>query len=460
MNTSIKKRIAATLASATLAMPTYASIEIDAVIANLGLGGEGNKTIITGFDPGSSDKMVIFLGGEHGFPLNTGGQFNSVTLNGFALNPIIQEESGIPTIAAFYLDDPGLTAGAGDLIVNQGNHNQSIYSIYLLSGTAEGVGNSATSTGAGNNSINLTTTAPNSLILIGHENAGPGGGNGAGNYSANTPLIEDTNYLVVGSNWTSLSTAHAFVTTPGSATYSYSGDDPSDLIAMAAVEILQGPPPPAITLRVNTITGEMTFVGDPDDTVTINYYEIASAGSSLNPTGWNSLADQDYEGNGPANGSGNGWEQAGGSNARALAEAYLLGDSAFTALSETSLGTAYNTTVDAQDLIFTYRTDVGKIRNGIVEYIATLDGDLNGDLVVNQLDLDIVLSNFGSGVQPGSLGDGDATGDGLVDAADLNYVLRRFGGVPPTGTDVPEPAGWALVGLGLALLTRRGRRDC
>ncbi len=41
----------------------------------------------------------------------------------------------------------------------------------------------------------------------------------------------------------------------------------------------------------------------------IDYYEITSASGSLNPAGWNSLQDQDYEGNGPpgnCNGSGNG----------------------------------------------------------------------------------------------------------------------------------------------------------
>ncbi len=52
-------------------------------------------------------------------------------------------------------------------------------------------------------------------------------------------------------------------------------------------------------------------------------------------------------------------------------------------------------------------------------------GDTNGDLVVDFLDLNIVLSDFGQTVHPGM--GGDLNGDGHVDFLDLNIVLSFFG---------------------------------
>ncbi len=51
--------------------------------------------------------------------------------------------------------------------------------------------------------------------------------------------------------------------------------------------------------------------------------------------------------------------------------------------------------------------------------------DVNGNGVVDFGDLNVVLSNFGQNVAPGT--NGDATGDGVVNFADLNLVLSGFG---------------------------------
>ena len=56
---------------------------------------------------------------------------------------------------------------------------------------------------------------------------------------------------------------------------------------------------------------------------------------------------------------------------------------------------------------------------------ALCPGDLNGDGVVDSLDLNLVLANFGNDVEPGQ--DGDADIDGECDSADLNIVLGSFG---------------------------------
>ncbi len=53
-------------------------------------------------------------------------------------------------------------------------------------------------------------------------------------------------------------------------------------------------------------------------------------------------------------------------------------------------------------------------------------GDIDGDLVVNLADFNILATNFGSG--PGATGaSGDLTGDGYVDLADFNILATNFG---------------------------------
>lgn len=53
-------------------------------------------------------------------------------------------------------------------------------------------------------------------------------------------------------------------------------------------------------------------------------------------------------------------------------------------------------------------------------------GDTNGDRLVDFLDLNVVLSNYGATGAPGP-GAGDVDGDGDVDFGDLNIVLGAFG---------------------------------
>jgi hypothetical protein len=52
-----------------------------------------------------------------------------------------------------------------------------------------------------------------------------------------------------------------------------------------------------------------------------------------------------------------------------LIEAYLLESSTFA--SDQSIGTGYNTAIDARDLVFTYTTDSGESKVGVVKYVNT-----------------------------------------------------------------------------------------
>ncbi len=172
-----------------------------------------------------------------------------------------------------------------------------------------------------------------------------------------------------------------------------------------------------LTLEVNTVTGALTMLGDPNNAIVINSYEITSTGNSLDATNWFSLADQDFEGDYDGNGTidgadflqwqidggtpaqlaeweahygnsgpGSGWEESGGIGTHVLAESFLLGDSTIAAAASISLGMGYDQSVDAQDLMFEYRTDTGAFVEGLVVYEAGIPGDFDGNGVVDGSD--------------------------------------------------------------------------
>jgi len=70
-------------------------------------------------------------------------------------------------------------------------------------------------------------------------------------------------------------------------------------------------------------------------------------------------------------------------------------------------------------------------------YLASLKGDVTGDLFVGQSDLDVVLSFWGQYVLPGDPSSGDLTDDGFVGAADLDVILDNWGWALPISPPIP-----------------------
>ena len=221
--------------------------------------------------------------------------------------------------------------------------------------------------------------------------------------------------------------------------------------------------PDPLILRVNTLTGGTTLVGDDDVDVQLSYYQINSAGNSLNENGWNSFADQDIDGNGPANGTGDGWEEAGGSGPGGLAEGYLLGDSIIGAGAEFDLGFAYNPDVDAQDLIFEY-VDNGNDFEGIVEYFASPIGDMDGDGSLTEADITGFVQALTDrpgyaalypGLDPDVLG--DFSGDGFITNGDIDGFVAALTSAGISVASVPEPGSMIILAGAVGLCVRRRR---
>lgn len=111
-------------------------------------------------------------------------------------------------------------------------------------------------------------------------------------------------------------------------------------------------------------------------------------------------------------------------------------------------------TAKAQDMGYLWKHLT--IAGGITYTHGIGPGDLNGDYVVNSLDLDIVRAHWGAEVGAGWLSHGDATGDGLVNSADLDAVRGNWS----SWAAVPEPSIAILVAVGMSALAWRRFRRC
>jgi hypothetical protein len=233
------------------------------------------------------------------------------------------------------------------------------------------------------------------------------------------------------------------------------------LLVLAILWTSAGPAAAAsLSAIVDTVAGQVRFSNPTISSVEINGYELTSAAGSLDVTEWNSLSDQNLDavdgpdaGTGAGNGVGETWDEAAGSSSFGLQEGFLFGSTMLPAGGSLSLGPAFDTLVNVQDLSFNYRRTDGTLVEGRVEYIqGVLSGDFDGDDDVDGEDLVIWNANFGSASAEPTTGDadGDSDADGrdfLVWQRNLTGSLasQRTAAVPEAGALALAAAAWMAV---------------
>jgi PEP-CTERM motif len=179
----------------------------------------------------------------------------------------------------------------------------------------------------------------------------------------------------------------------------------------------------------------------------------------LNATSWNSLQEQNIPGFPAGNGTGNGWEQFGGSSSAVIGESYLTGDSRVSNATSIGLGAAFKPGA-AHDLEFLY---------GVVPAGPAVTGDYNNNGTVDAADY--VLWRKGGplpneGATPGSTTPEDynvwRANFGLgADSIGTSTLVKGFVRYVSSGaaTAVPEPSSVFLVAIGIGTLVGARRRE-
>jgi hypothetical protein len=280
--------------------------------------------------------------------------------------------------------------------------------------------------------------------------------------------------LAIGANVATIG-AHDRSTSPGVATWAFDGliDDLAvwngrltqqqvQNLYLAGLNGVDAATPfnATLSLQVNRSSGAVTLLNSSGISFDIDAYRITSAGNSLAPGGWSSFDD--------ANLDAGVWTElsatAGKVSEGALGQSTLMADG----MPAINLGNLYNTSVDAQDLVFEYHINgqaATVLYQAAVSYVtssgATADFDSDGD--VDGADFLTWQRNVGNNSGTAQKSQGDATMDGNVTAADLTVWRQQFGPAATAAAQpIPEPAGAILSAVGLlsvgAVLRRNRRR--
>ena len=189
-----------------------------------------------------------------------------------------------------------------------------------------------------------------------------------------------------------------------------------------------------LTLKVNLASGQTWIANDSTIPYTIDSYRITDANSvgALDPVTWNSLSDQGIDAvdgpadpdNIPGNGIGETWDEAGGSNPKALAESFLFGSSTIAPTEQLTLGQAV-TPGSSPALGFEFRRkDTGAILPGLIAFVTGISGDFDNNGDYSCPDVDALVGAIVAGTNDAAF---DLTGDGLVNNQDLTAWLAEAG---------------------------------
>lgn len=234
--------------------------------------------------------------------------------------------------------------------------------------------------------------------------------------------------------------------------------------ALTAQEVADLAVPLTLDLVVDTTDGTVSIQNNQSFDFDFKFYQVNSGtdetpGTSLNTVGWVSLDDQ--EGADPP---GTGWVEAGESNSRRVAEGNVTGSELLSPGSTLELGVLFDTSIGVEDLSFNFTLANGTtLQSGLVDYVVDdgiappsggdVDGDYNGDGVVNIADYTVWRDNLGSSDDSVLSGNGDSTPG--VGPSDYTFWKTNFGMGSPASlvgspVNVPEPTALTLFALGLA----------
>jgi hypothetical protein len=220
-----------------------------------------------------------------------------------------------------------------------------------------------------------------------------------------------------------------------------------------------------LRLDVNTFTGEVSIFNSASESLTFDYYNVASAAGALDPEGWNSLDEQNVDAIGGAGGQS--WDVLGPADDSEVTEGFLLGGSTLAAGASLNLGKLFDPSVLGKrnngDLTFEFALQSSDLITGSINYITPppLLGDYNDDGVVNAADYTVWRDNLGSNITLPN----EATTPGVVNQADYDQWKARFGNAIGSGSlaaaGVPEPSTLLLVAsVGALVLALKPRRPC
>jgi len=211
-----------------------------------------------------------------------------------------------------------------------------------------------------------------------------------------------------------------------------------------------------LRLRVDKSTGEVEIVNGEAVGIHFDGYVIQSPSSNLNTTTWNSLQNQSLAD----------WEEIDSSNAATISELNLFSSSLASANGGSfNLGNVYTGGIDgAENLTFTFSLAGGQeVLQGVVEYLAAVQGDYNANGVVDAADYVVWRRRLGQTFQlPNEV---PGVSPGMVTTADYDAWRARFGNTSGSGSGalaaVPEPmsASLLLSGVALAFLSAPRRRS-
>ena len=169
------KQLTQTLTAATLvtalAIPAYSATVID--VGGIDL--NNDDSAITDAELGNLDftgasKLVVTVGVK-GSGLSPDNQGGTVTYNGTTMTLAVGSagtgSSSWGWVGIYYLDDPG-SVGVGDIVVQDPGYSLGVSAV-VLSGTADGVGNIASSNSS--ETVNINASA-NSVIVAGYSDGG------------------------------------------------------------------------------------------------------------------------------------------------------------------------------------------------------------------------------------------------------------------------------------------------